>query len=234
MLHVLRSAASAMTAGQVRVDLIAHNLSNAQSSGFHRLVVAVRTGQEAALHRRDTGTALGSLPGGPEALQATVDPRPGVLVPTGDPRDLAVEGGFLVLEGSRLASSGRLGVDAEGYLTLRGIRVEGREGPIRVAGTAFTVQPDGTVVVEDRVVGRLRVVRAASLSVVGPALYQAPPGTLQDAPARVRTGFHEQPSVDPVGELVQLLAGLRAYEAAAKCAQVADETMGRLAEVLRI
>ncbi|MDR7568662.1 MAG: flagellar basal body rod C-terminal domain-containing protein, partial [Armatimonadota bacterium] len=212
-----------------------HNLSNTQSSGFHRLVVAVRPGRDAALYRRDTGTELGSLAGDPAPAQAAVDPRPGVLVPTGDTWDLAVEReGFVVLEGGRLASSGRLGVDAEGYLTLRGIRVEGREGPIRVGSATFTVQPDGTVVVEGQAVGRLRVVRATSLSVVGPSLYQAPPGALQDLPARVRTGVQEQPSVNPTEELVQLLAGLRAYEAAAKCAQVADETMGRLAEVLRL
>ncbi|MDR7417237.1 MAG: flagellar basal body rod C-terminal domain-containing protein [Armatimonadota bacterium] len=235
MLRVLQSAAAAMTAEQVRTDLIAHNLANAQTSGFHRLVVAVRPGQEAVLHRRDTGIGLGSLAGAPPAPQAAVDPRPGVLVPTGDPRDLAVEGdGFVVLEGGRLASSGRLGVDTEGYLTLRGIRVEGREGPIRVGSAAFTVRSDGAVAVEGRVVGRLRVVRTASLSPAGSSLYQAPPASLQEVSSAVRTAFQEQPAMNPVQELVQLLAGLRAYEAAAKCVQVADETMGRLSEVLRL
>jgi flagellar basal-body rod protein FlgG len=235
MLRVLQSAAAAMTAEQVRVDLIAHNLANAQSSGFHRLVVAVRPGPETVLHRRDTGVGLGSLAGAPAEPQATVDPRPGVLVPTGDPRDLAVEGeGFVVLEGGRLASSGRLGVDPEGYLTLRGIRVEGREGPIRVGSAAFTVRSDGAVVVEGQVVGRLRLARAASLSLAGPSLYRAPQAALQDVSGTVRTAFQEQPAVNPVQELVQLIAGLRAYEAAVKCVQVADEIMGRRSEVLRI
>ncbi len=235
MLRVLQSAASSMTAEQVRTDLIAHNLSNAHTSGFHRLLVAMRPGRDVTLYRRDAGTPVGPLSGGPPAPEAAVDPRPGVLVPTGDPRDLAVEGGgFVVLTGGRLASSGRLGVDAEGYLTLRGIRVEGQGGPIRVGGSTFSVRPDGTVLAGGQVVGRLRVVRAGPLSVVGPSLYQAAPGAMQEVPGRVRTGVQEQPSVNPIQELVQLIAGLRAYEAAAKCVQVADETMGRLAEVLRL
>ncbi|MCS7236611.1 MAG: flagellar basal body rod C-terminal domain-containing protein [Armatimonadota bacterium] len=237
MLSVLRAAAAAMSAEQVRADLVAHNLANSETDGFHRLLVTVRPGEDQPLYRRDAAAEVGSVASGPSAPQAAVDPRPGALVPTEDRRDLAVEGrGFVLLEGNRLASSGRLGVDGEGFLTLRGVRVQGADGPVRVGGEAFRVRPDGAVEVAGRVVGRLRVVDAApvGLSLVGPGLYAAPPQALREVRAPVREGFQQRGTVNAVEELVQLIAGLRAYEAAAKCVQVADETASRLADVARL
>jgi len=237
MLRVLRLAASAMSAEQVRADLVAHNLANSDTDGFHRLVVAVRPGEPQALYRRDAASEVGSVASGPGEPYAAVDVRPGVLVPTGDPYDLAVEGGgFVLLQGGRLASSGRLGVDGEGYLTLRGLRVQGVDGPVRVAGQSFRVRPDGTVEAGGRAVGRLRVVDVAphAVSVVGSGLYAAPEQSLRDGRAAVRVGFRQRAAVNPVEELVQLVAGLRAYEAAARCVQVADETASRLADVARV
>jgi flagellar basal body rod protein FlgG len=83
MLKVLRAAAAAMSAEQVRADLVAHNLANADTDGFHRLVVAVRPGQAEPLYRRDVAAAVGSVASGPEAPRVTVDLRAGVLLPTG-------------------------------------------------------------------------------------------------------------------------------------------------------
>lgn len=237
MLRILQAAAAAMSAEQVRVDLVAHNLANADTDGFHRLVVNIRPGGDAPLYRRDTGTVVGSVASGPADPQAAVDVRAGVLVPTGDPRDLAVEGrGFILLEGGRLASSGRLGVDREGFLTLRGVRVQGLEGPVRVNTQDFRVRADGAVEVAGRVVGRLRVVDVApeSVAVAGPGVYRVVAGDIREIPALLRPGLQQRPGVNPVEELVQLIAGLRAYEAAARCVQVADETASRLADVVRV
>ncbi|MDR7395230.1 MAG: flagellar basal body protein, partial [Armatimonadota bacterium] len=44
MLRALRAAASAMSAEQLRAELVAHNLANSETDGFHRLLVAVRPG----------------------------------------------------------------------------------------------------------------------------------------------------------------------------------------------
>jgi flagellar basal body rod protein FlgG len=104
-------------------------------------------------------------------------------------------------------------------------------------GTAdFRVRADGQVEAGGRAVGRLRLVEAGpqGVSVVGPGLYTAPAQVLREARALVRPGFLDRPGVNTVEELVQLVAGLRAYEAAAKCVQVADETASRLAEVARV
>lgn len=237
MLRALRAAASAMSAEQVRAELVAHNLANSETDGFHRLLVAVRPGELQVLFRRDNAAPLGSLASGPGPARAAVDVRSGALVPTGDPRDLAVEGrGFVLLEGGRLASSGRLEVDAQGYLTLRGVRVQGADGPIRVGGQEFRVRPDGAVEIKGQVAGRLQVVDVPvqAVSVVGPGVYAAPERELRGVRAAVRPGFRQRGSVNPVEELVQLVAGLRAYEAAARCVQVADETTARLADVARV
>lgn len=236
MLGLLRVAAAAMSAEQARVDLVAHNLANAQTVGFHRLVVALRSGEPRQVYRRDAGVVVGTRGSAPSAPQGTVDLRPAVPVPTGDPQDLAVEGGgFVLLEGGRLTSGGRLGVDVQGFLTLAGVRVQGADGPVRVSGLP-RVRSDGQVEDAGRVVGRLRIVRAAlgSLSVSGPGVYTAPANALQDAAVPVRQGARAQPATNPVEELVQLIAGSRAYEAAARCVQVADEVASRLAEVARL
>ncbi len=236
MLGVLRIAAAAMSAEQARMDLVAHNLANAQTEGFHRLVVMLRSGEGSQVYRRDAGLALGTRGSGPGSPQVAVDARPAVVVQTHDPHDLAVEGGgFILLEGGRLTNGGRLGVDGQGFLTLAGIRVQGVDGPVRVGGIP-RIRSDGQIDDGGRVAGRLRVVRAApgSLTVRGPGVYTAPANAVQDAALTVRQGARPQPSINPVEELVQLIAGSRAYEAAARCVQVADEVASRLVEVVRL
>ncbi len=237
MLRVLEAAAAAMAAEQVRVDLLAHNLANADTEGFRRLLITVAAGPLESLYRRDGGAHVGLVRAGPGGPQAAVDLRPGVLVPTADPRDLAVEGrGFVLLEGGRLTGCGRLGVDGEGFLTLRGLRVLGAAGPIRVGEGRFHVRPDGTVDVSGRVAGRIRVVevQGSGVALAGSGVYAAPPEAVKDVRAVLRLGFRQRPEVNPVQDLVQLMVGFRTYEAAARCVQIADEVTSRRAEVARL
>jgi flagellar basal-body rod protein FlgF len=230
MVRGLQAAAAAMAAEQTRVDLIAHNLANADTAGFRRLVAVVRPGPDAALYRRDIGTLLGALVAGPPAPQVVLDRRVGVPVATGNAADVSVDGeGFLLLEDGRIARSGTLGVDPQGFVTLNGVRVLGQDGPIRARAGSVEVGRDGTVLQGGRTLGRLRVVSAPpdAITPLGSGTYTAPPQSLRDRPASVRSGVRERPPTNPVEELVQLIASLRAYEAAQRCIQTTDETLSR-------
>lgn len=240
MIRGLRFAAAAMSAEQTRQDAIAHNLANADTAGFRRVMVSIQEGQVMALSRRDVaGPALGALGTGPHSPRLVLDLRPGSLATTGDPHDIGIDGpGFVAVSGGRMARSGRLGADPEGFLTISGIRAEGLGGPIRVGRDRIELQPDGTVQADGSAAGRLRIVTVepGRLEQAGAGFYRASdPAVLRDGGGTLRQGVRERSSVNPIEELVQMVAGLRAYEAAQRVMQASDDTLAQAAgQVARI
>lgn len=240
MIRGLWFAAAAMSAEQIRQDAVAHNLANADTVGFRRLMVSLPEGQTTALFRRDVpGPALGAFGAGPPSPRLVLDLRPGDLAATDDKHDLAIDGpGFVVVGGGRLTRGGRLGADPEGFLTISGVRAEGTGGPIKVGNGRIEVHPDGTVQADGSAAGRLRIVtvEAGRLEPAGGGLYRtSDPSAMKAGGGTLRQGMRERSSVNPIEELVQMVAGLRAYEAAQRVMQASDETLAQAAgQVARV
>ncbi|MBI4278112.1 MAG: hypothetical protein HY660_06615 [Armatimonadetes bacterium] len=235
MARALQLAAAAMAAEQLRLDAIAHNIANVDTAGFRRVLLAADAGETIPVYRRDQPEAsLGTLATEPSRYYLALDPRPGANVVTRDPYDLAIDGdGFLMMQGGRLSRGGRLGVDAEGYLTISGVRVEGASGPVRVGTDQIEIKTDGTVQAKGNTVGRLRIVSipTASLEPMGGGLYMVKdPSGLREGGGSVRQGMRERSSVNPMEEMVEMINGLRAYETAQRVMQAVDETTARLIE----
>ena len=235
MISGLYTAASGMAAHQVRLDVIANNLANADTPGFKADLITI----DPSVGSLNDFSTLPSPTSIVAAGRSGLDLSPGVFKQTGNPLDLAIVGpGLFAVEtpqGERYIRAGNFTRDANGFLTTgEGFRVLGSGGPISV--------PDGGLVVDDR--GKiangatLRIVAGpgeAGLVKVGANLYApaegAPlPSDLPD-PAVVQ-GQLETSNVNVVRSMVDMLITMRTYEAHQRMIQAIDQTAGEAANEL--
>lgn len=235
-----------MAAGLDQLDVIADNAANVQTPGFKGRVPVVGSFRALLLSRVRDGPveAVGSLSTGSEVEEAVTDFSPGPARPVEDPLAVALLGpGFFVVQapsGEAYTRNGMFQVDARGRLvTAAGNPVLGEHGPIEVQ-TGAAILPDGTVVSGGEEVGRLRVVdfaRPDGLRRMGDGLLAATPeaGVAQPAEVTLLPGFVEGANVNPVTEMVRLIAVLRAYEACQRALRTQDDTLGQaVREIARV
>jgi flagellar basal body rod protein FlgG len=170
----------------------------------------------------------------PQAVMHT-DLRQGTLRETGRPLDVALEGdGFLVVrteQGDRLTRGGSLQLDRSGQLTdANGAPVLGDKGPIVASGGSLELHGDGSVVV-DGAMRRPAARRAGAqdrLQKAGAGRFQAlvDPQPVTDSTVRVRQGRIEEPNVDPLIGMVDLVAIQRAYAANLDALHAMDGVLG--------
>ncbi len=207
---------------------IAHNLANANTAGYKRLVGTLTQPTPAGEAGAVAPSAGQDQTPAPAAEASTgIDFSQGRLVRTGRSLDAALAGkGFFVLEtdqGERYGRNGVFRTNATGQLVDGlGRTVAGQGGPITVPASVspMTVQisADGRVLADGTMVGRLRIVEFEDPSVlepVGAGAFAAPDGA---APAdaqdtTVQQGFQEASNVEAVTELVGLIKVTRLYQA---------------------
>lgn len=228
------AAASSMVAETRLLDATARNIAHAQTPGYRRegqlrvgfAEVLADEGRTGGI-RRDGGA--GVLPDG--GYHVFVD---GLRDPTGGTYDLAMEGeGFLVAQDPQgrnwLTRNGGLVLDPQGRLATReGHLIQGQGGPIAIPEEAQRVVIDasGLVTMEnagpDGVVrttlDQIRIATVARPRDMGGNGVYFDPGTqpLQDATASLHQGHLERGNVNPVEELVQMVALQRRYDASQK------------------
>jgi flagellar basal-body rod protein FlgF len=198
-----------------QMDVIAHNIANATTTGYKAAAmllepVPVDAGERQLLaFVQDFGMVR--------------DFGPGPVTVTGNPFDLAIEGpGYLAIQtaaGVRYSRSGQLHLNDLGELASAGGDPVLDDGgaPITVPLDAgpITIAADGTVSAPTTVVGRLDVVTFADeqrLEPVGDGLYRADHAPLPATGARLVQGALEGSNVRPIVEMVEMMAILRAYQ----------------------
>ena len=200
-------------------EVTANNLANVNSDAF----------------KVDRITAR-QLPGEtfPQTVQRT-DLRQGAFRDTNRPLDLALDGdGYFVIDtpqGARLTRGGSLQLDPAGRITdSHGAPLMGEGGPIVAAGGTIEVQIDGSVNMDGARVGRLRVVQVPDGQVrkLGFGRFEALAAMqpAADATVRVRQGAIEEPNVDPLVGMVDLVAIQRAYAANLDALRSMDGVLG--------
>jgi flagellar basal-body rod protein FlgG len=242
MLKGLYDAAAGMKARLAVQDVIASNLANAGTSGFQHQIVSIQDHRLPSLAQ--TGTGIAAAARAPREVLEPVsapDTRSGVLQQTGARSDIALDGpGYLMVQtsaGPRLLRGGSMHANRQGYLaTLAGDPLLSTDGrPIAVGTREWQVAPDGAVSAEGRILGRLRIARPAGPVQAEGATLASTAGVLNvpAAAVRVRQGFLEHSNVEPVKEMVDMIAGVRAYEASQKAVLAQDESLQSLLEVLK-
>ncbi|MBK8979970.1 MAG: flagellar hook basal-body protein [Planctomycetes bacterium] len=222
-------------------EAIAHNLANATSPGYKRRQVVA----EAATVPFDA-----FLQASPEPVhyRQHVDFTPGALQPTGDARQIAIDGpGFLAVRDDAgrtwLTRSGELVVDAQGVLrTAHGealLSAAGERIALPATSSELAISPDGTIrireagseVAVDRV-GLFRVDDAASLEPAGRGQFALPEDVapLDDAGrSSLRQGYLEQSNVEALTEMVRMIGVQRSFQAQTRALTSLDRMQGEFA-----
>ncbi len=254
MLRALRTAALGMSAQQTGVDNIAHNLANANTTGYKRSNVIFQdllyqTVQAQGQAENQTALKPASLQIGHGAAPVATmrNFTQGSLEQTGNRLDIAIMGeGFFQVrmpDGTvAFARDGSFSVSAEGTLiTQTGLAIE-PDLTIPPEAIDIHISQDGLVGVRldnepDIVhIGQIELARfsnAAGLKALGGNLYQQTEssgeptiGTPgQDNLGVVRQGYLEVSNVDVVQEMVNLISAQRAYEINSKMVTTSEEML---------
>ncbi len=223
-----------------RQDVLANNLANASTTGFRAELQAFR-----AVPVRGDGASTRAY-----ALETTTgyDSSAGPISATGRPLDVAMSGNaWLAVQGldgtEAYTRMGSLQTDAEGQLmTSGGTTVLGDGGPITIpANTTPSIAPDGTVSVRQAngsitPVGRLKMVTPdAPLQRGDDGLFRAAAGDLPaDPTARLQDGALEGSNVNPIENMVAMIAAARQFEAQMKMLQTAESDEKAAASLLSL
>lgn len=220
---------------QYRLDVIANNLANVNTTGFKADKLAFRDTFRRYAHdlvnpnqtiEQEVPWPRSFLLAQPRIAERVVDLSQGAFRATGNPLDLAIAGeGFFRLQtpdGEALTRKGVYHLSAEGYIVdEHGNQLLGDGGPLQVPdGGSIVILGDGTVTVDGEIIDQLTIVTVEDQQVLdkaGNSLFRikansdAQPIPAQDA--SVEQGFLEAANVEVVTEMVNMIETMRAFEA---------------------
>jgi flagellar basal-body rod protein FlgF len=227
-------------------DAVTQNITSSQVAGYRKRTVefsALPMGEVA----QDKNARIGDgMPALFPKINYGISFQPGEVEPTRREYDIALQGeGFFAVQmpdGSKVYTRG-------GSLSLRADRtlMASQGGPILTDGDnpiqltpqggPVTINPDGTVVQGDTLLGRLQVVKFADTSKLMPLAggVFTPVGGMQSIPVEkpeVMQGYLEGSNIAPLREMVDLVTIARAYEANQKLIQSRDDVLGKTLEKL--
>jgi flagellar basal-body rod protein FlgG len=253
-MRALYAAATGMAAQQTRLDSIANNLANVQTTGYKKSRESFQDLMYQELSHGGLGASSARIEVGSGVRLAAVDKdfSVGSITQTGRPLDVAIEGpGFFEImgpAGERLFTrDGSFRMDMNGQIvTASGLSVSGLSIPMGAEG--IRIDEIGQVHAQwadgrESMMGQIPIVdflNPAGLRSLGGNLFQMSPTSGQPRPVvpgqdqvAVRQYFLEGSNVDVAEELVGMILTQRAYELNSKAVQAADETLRTVANLRR-
>jgi flagellar basal-body rod protein FlgG len=253
MFRSLQVAATGMAAQETKLDSIANNVANANTTGYKRQDAQF----EDLLYQNVRGAALNANGNAaPNPLQVGSGARvvsnarilsQGAIQQTNNPLDVAIEGnGFIAVQrpsgDPAYTRAGALKLDAQGRLvTSDGLPIEPAIN-IPTDATQVTIAPDGTISAQQpgsttpTQVGKLQIVtfpNAGGLAALGHNLFEATGSSGEPSVGAAGTegrgtfmqGALEGSNVDVVEEMIGLIRAQRAYDINSKIVTAADEML---------
>ncbi len=245
-------AASAMYVESKALDISTRNLAHAQTTGYQRESF-LRTGFAEELAKTGkTENIAGNGGGGLLANGSYFAHGAGGRDMTGAPLDLAIqgEGWFRVRNDAGKVLLTRAGIfstnDKNELVTPEGWQVQGQGGAITIPANAerLSIDQNGRIsafistngVRRDAVLDQLHIVQVAEPGKM-PAFngqYFDPAGQREnDATGHVQQGYLEKSNVEPIQELVEMMALQRRYDAAQKSLREMNQAGSGFTELLR-
>jgi flagellar basal-body rod protein FlgG len=253
MIRALYSAASGMTAQQLHVDNIAHNLANANTTGYK-----MRRAQFQDLIYQTVvqpGSASGQQTTVPTGLQVGLGTRTssneilftqGSFSQTDNPLDMVIQGkGFFQIRRSSgelaYTRSGAFHLDKDGNMVTQDGDPLEPQITLPSAALQISIGQDGTVSytlpnqAAAQQAGQIQLagfVNPAGLNSIGGNLYLPTDSSGdptvgipggQEGLGTVLQGYTEQSNVSVVEEFISLIVAQRGYEANSKVVKAADE-----------
>jgi flagellar basal-body rod protein FlgF len=237
----LYQAASALNANARWLEIISENLAGSTIPGFKKQDLSFTAVQAGMLMPSGTTSRANGQPVSLPSVSNHMNFSQGDVRTTEVNTDLAIEGpGFFEVQlangNNAYTRDGELKVNAQGELvTKQGYLVMGEGGPIqldRSNATPMRVDPDGTVMQEGQVRGKLHLVAFKDptlLTPIGGGMFtaKAPGIQVTDTKSTVKQGCIEGANTSSVLEMTNLINVMRSYEANQRVIQMQDERMGR-------
>lgn len=247
MLRSLYTSGTAMITLSRRMDTVANNLSNADTSGYKKDLLVSRSFREMLVDRiHPSGSNQRPQTVGPLNLGIHVDEvvtsfEQGVLEETGNPLDMAIRGGgFLVVETPngevRYTRGGSFQLNGDGYLvTATGETLLDIYGdPLLVGSSSFTVDAMGNLYLDDEYVNTLALADFADeamedLRKTGEGLYTyiGDPDQLVAFQGELVQGSLEGSNVNVIKEMMDMMEVNRSYESNQRIVRMLDESLGK-------
>jgi flagellar basal body rod protein FlgG len=213
-----------------QMESISQNLANAVTPGYKKQLALSNTFQaQLSALAQPLSLTLPSLQG------RVIDAGAGRLRATGDLHDVSVDGtAFLELatpDGVAYTRQGKLRVDVDGRLVGdQGHPVASSAGPLTLSNAPFTIDGNGDVQQDGRVLGRLKRVQfeqAGQLQPLGGGMYALGGARIADpnSSAALKLGFQEASNVDTTSEMVRMSMTVRHFEALARVVQGYDDNL---------
>ena len=235
--QISATAASGLRARMEALDILSNNLANSNTGGFKldREFYSLFQGERALPANGQQVTTL------PVIQKGWTDFQQGLLTPTGNPLDLALEGkGFFAVDGPSgplYTRNGAFKLSSAGVLTtMDGYPVRSVSPPDQPAKKIQTVSqgpieisPDGTVQQDGQSLGQIQMVDFAdtnALNKVGNSYYRVTDPKVKATPAKevtVNQGKIESSNVAPAESAVRLVDLMRQYEMLQKAVSVAAD-----------
>jgi flagellar basal-body rod protein FlgG len=257
MLRSLYTAATGMEAQQTKMDVIAHNLANTNTTGFKRSRAEFEDLLSETIRSSGPPNAQGG--GQPAALQVGLGVRTvsttksfatGDMMNTNNPLDLAIEGqGFFKVQRPNgefaYTRAGNLRVDATGRICTQAGEVVEPGITVPQETTQLTINPDGTVMAkvpgrdDPSEIGTFELSMFANpggLEAIGGNLFSATGASGEavnvkpgeQSAGALSQGFLEGANVKAVEEMIDMISTQRAYEMNSKVIQSADQMLQKL------
>ncbi|MGM0838440.1 MAG: flagellar hook-basal body protein [Bacillota bacterium] len=268
MLRGFHTATAGMISQQRRMEMLSNNLANANTPGYKADQSSLRAFPELLLSKMEQVSVptqkpikfaqsqqIGTLHTGVYMQEVAPKFIQGDIRPTGNDTDLAILNGALPENASmfftvqhpdgtpRYTRNGNFAVDAEGFLTTNnGLYVlDENNNRIQINTSSFTMQPDGTILVNNEPQARLGMaltINANDLIRDGNGLFRASAGQQMEAANggfQIMQGNIERSNVDTAQTMSDMTAAYRAFEANQKVIQAYDMSMQKAAnEIGRI
>jgi flagellar basal-body rod protein FlgF len=247
MIKGIFSSENAMRPKMTRMEVLANNLANVNSTGYKRDRLFVQMLKEGTTSPPDARGAMDNV-----EVDRYIDMREGPLQQTDNPLNLAIDGpGFFVAEtsqGTRYTRNGNFTLSTDGSLvTAEGDPVMGNDGKIRLPNfehlemKKIKITPSGEVLEGDQHVAQLRVVNITDPEMLqkdqhgmlmpreGQRVTEIP-----DDQRVIRQGFLEESNVNGIEEMMAMIELSRGFETDQRIIKAQDATLDRSLDVGRI
>ncbi|MEA2101611.1 MAG: flagellar basal-body rod protein FlgG [Thermodesulfobacteriota bacterium] len=252
MIKAMWTAASGMNGQQLKIDVMANNLANVSTNGFKKSRSEFEDLFYSTYREAGSPTAIGGNV--PSSIQVGMGTRPvavkkiftqGDYLQTENQLDMAIEGeGFFRLISGDMevyTRNGAFNIDADGYIVnSMGDRLQ-PDFSVPSDTANIDISKDGEITClssDDEVIasGQIPVytfINPSGLKAIGRNAYISTPGS-GDATegvagnanfGTIAQGYLEQSNVDAVEEMINMIAGQRAYEMNSKAIKTSDSML---------
>jgi flagellar basal-body rod protein FlgG len=244
MIKGLYTSAVGMMPNKLKIDVIANNLANIDTTGFKKDNIFVRILKNAVLDlNKNGGNELSGL-----YVTEYTSFEQGNLKQTGNPFDIAINGdGFFIVQtpnGLRYTRNGNFTLSEDGRLVnSNGYSLVGLGGEIKIPDVRslknvdVRITQNGEVYVNDKFIDRIKIVWFNDLTKLKKdtaTSFIADEGAVEielTSGYEIYQGFLEDSNVNAIEEMVRMIEASRIYESGYKSVQNQDDTLTKANEI---